>query len=96
MKIDLSKVLYDKYIKLPDSSVTIILINGEIINGIILSYFKGNTNKGENYIVKWHIVDQKDKMSFGIDAFGFLKGIIINTNEIASVLFTEDNSKIEF
>lgn len=74
METDLSKIFYDKYFKREHRLIEITLNNGRKINGVIISFFLGEKSQNEPYITMWHIVNEKHKMTLGIDPFGFCIG----------------------
>ena len=90
MKTDLSLVLHDKYFKLKSRIIEIELKNHLLLTGKFVGFFRGN----KTYIVKWHLVDAN--VLFGIDAFGFLVGKIINHKDISKIKFLGDNSVMFF
>ncbi len=90
MKTDLSLTLYEKYFKLKNRLIEIELKNNSILKGKFIGFFKSNTI----YISKWHLVDAN--VLFGLDAFGFLVGQIINHKDISKIKFLEDNSIMNF
>lgn len=96
MKTDFSRILYDRYFNLTNRNIEVKLKNGNIIRGIIVGFFKGYEDNNEPYIMQWHIADEKNKILFGIDAFGNMDGTIINSKDITEVKFLEDNSIIRF
>ncbi|MGE0568813.1 MAG: hypothetical protein AB7O73_12750 [Bacteroidia bacterium] len=96
METDFSKLLYKKYFSCSNRLIELTLKNGRKINGVFISFFLGNQDGNDPYIRKWCIVDEKYKMTFGIDAFGFRIGEIINQNDIMSIKFLDDNSQMKF
>ena len=90
MKTDVSLVLYEKYFKLKKKLIEIELKNHLILTGKFISFFRGY----KTYISKWHLVDAD--VLFGIDAFGFLVGRMINQKDISKIKFLEDNSIMNF
>ena len=96
MKRNTSLELYEYYFARPNRVIEITLKNNSIFTGVIIGFFKGDEDAREPYILKWHIVSEEDKMSFGRDAFGFLIGEIISHKDISQVKFHEDNSTMTF
>ena len=90
MKTDVSLVLYCNYFKLKNRLIEIELKNHLVLTGKFIGFFRGN----KTYISKWHLVDAN--VLFGIDAFGFLVGKIINHKDISKIKFLEDNSIMNF
>lgn len=96
MKQDTSKILHDKYFKLANKNIEVILKNGNVIKGVIIGFVKGDIHKKESYIIKWHIADEKYMLTIGLDAFGFPIGNIIRQADIQKIFFYQDNSILEF
>lgn len=95
METDLSRLLYDKYFSLTKREIEIRLKNGKVFRGVIIGFHKNNDDEIP-YVQQWHIVETKDKSTFGIDAFGFLIGQIINQKDISEVMFFQDNTILKF
>jgi len=72
------------------------LTNGTCISGKISGFMKGDLSEGEPYIIRWILVNSNDQSGFGMDAFGYLNGKWIWQNEIASVKFLSDQTRIDF
>lgn len=96
MEIDFSKIFYDKYFSSNNRLVEVTMRNGRKITGVFVSFFLGEKDYNEPYIRRWHIVEEKQKMTLGIDAFGFCIGEVINQQEIESVKLLNDNSIMKF
>ncbi len=69
--------------------VEILLKNGNRIQGIVIGYFKKDMDDLNSPVIKWHIINNKDKMTLGIDAFGFLIGKIIEQKDIEGMKFKD-------
>lgn len=95
MEINSSQLLYDKYFEFVNQNIEITLKDGRFIKGEIVGFFKGDENTDEPYITKWHIVPKTQKMTLGIDTFGFMKGEFIEHKEIAEVKFCADGYVIK-
>jgi hypothetical protein len=91
---DLSFEVYQKYFSVINPQIEITLKNTEIVKGKIVGYFYGDINSADSFIVKWHIA-HVDNFT-GTDTFGHLEGYIIKQQDIASVLFFEDNTLMCF
>jgi len=89
MTTDFSKILYEKYFKLNNRLIQIKLDNGEIINGTIKGFFKGEEDFNEPYILKWRIEIETDNLGSELK-----KTILLNSVKIKEVLFFEDNSTL--
>lgn len=96
METDFSKILYEKYFSRSNRLIEVTLKNGRKISGVFISFFLGDQDTNEPYIRRWHIVEEKYKMTLGIDAFGFRIGELINQQDIISIRFLDDNSKMQF
>ncbi|MEP7196432.1 MAG: hypothetical protein ABI851_07910 [Saprospiraceae bacterium] len=96
MESDFSKQLYEKYFSCDNRLIEVTLKNRRKITGAFISFFLGKKHSNEPYINNWHIVNEKYKMSLGIDSFGYLIGEIINQNDIESINFLDDNSVMTF
>lgn len=93
---DFSKVLFEKYIRLKNRNMELVLKNGRHIKGVIVGYFKGDEENKEPYIRRWHIVDEDDSATMGFDPFGKLIGELVDHADIAEVYIQEDGSFIKF
>lgn len=65
--------------------VEILLKNGRVVTGFVIGYFKQDADEDQSPVIAWHIVKEIDKMSMGIDAFGYLVGEIIAQKEIQQI-----------
>lgn len=57
----------------------------QIIKGVIVGFFKGDTHAGAPFITQWHIVDEIKQYSIGIDPFGCVIGDIVDHHSIKSI-----------
>lgn len=96
MKPDVSKTFYEIYISRNNRLIEVTLKNGQKKSGVFISFFPGEHACNEPYIRRWHMVDEKYKMTIGIDAFGLLIGEYINQKDIKSIKFLDVNSEIQF
>lgn len=96
METDFSKILYEKYFNHRNRLIEVTLKEGRKIKGVFISFFHGDLDSNEPYIIKWHIVDEPYKMTLGIDAFGFRIGELINQKDIMCIKFLHDNSQMQF
>ena len=94
MEKDFSRILYDKYCGLINRNIEVTLKSGIVFQGVIIGFYKDNYHNPS--ITKWHIVDEKDKNSLGINAFSISIGKIVNQKDIAEVKFFEDNTILKF
>lgn len=96
MEPDFSKIFYDKYFSRSNRLIEVTMKNKRKITGVFISFFLGEEDKREPYIRRWHIVEEKYKISLGIDAFGFRIGELLNHKDIESIKFLDDNSVMTF
>lgn len=85
MELDMSRQFYDLYFISDNHDITVILKNGKKIRGVFIAVFKGDESIGEPFIKRWHIVEEKYKLSLGINAFGYLIGEYVNQEEIFQI-----------
>ena len=85
MKRVKAKTLLDNNNQFIRRHVEILMKNGSTIRGFIIGYYKDELDDLESPILKWHLVDVQDKMTFGIDSFGFLVGSIIQQKDIQQI-----------
>ncbi len=67
--------------------VEILLKNGKIINGFVAGYFKKDIDEKQSPVIAWHIVNEVDKMSLGMDAFGCPAGEIVRQKDIETIKY---------
>lgn len=96
MKTDYSRLFYTKYFHLENRTIEVKLKNGGCITGIIVGFVLGDEICNGPYITQWHIVDEKDKMTLGINSFGMLLGERIRTENIVEVKFFQDQTIMKF
>ena len=93
---DSSTKMLEKYFSLTNCDVEVLLKNGRMIKGVIIGFYSNDEELEEPAVHHWHIIDQNDKIAFGFDPFGLIKGEIVKHSEIASIYFHEDNSRMDF
>lgn len=96
MKPDLSKTLYEKFCHRSICKIEVTLKSGRKIRGIFISYIYGEPNRHDPFIRKWHIVEEKDQVTQGMDNFGFQIGELIDQISIKQITFLDDYSTMEF
>lgn len=96
MEADFSKIFSEKYFRGENSLIEVTTKNGRKITGVILSFFHGETDCNEPFIIRWHIAAEKHKMTLGVDAFGFHLGEIVDQKDIESIKFLDDDSIMQF
>ncbi len=88
IKKDYSKEIFKKYFNSKDQILEITLKDNTVLEGIFFSYFYGNENIGEPFIIKWHFMDKneipKHNSLISID-WGESFGRIINQKDIKRV-----------
>lgn len=57
---DFSREIYDKYFPSKGELLRITLTNGEILNGILVSFFHGEPDRREPFIIMWRFVSQEE------------------------------------
>lgn len=82
-----SRNILHEYFNNPDANVKITLLNGNVIQGVIAGYFKGEEANGESYVVCWHVLDITVNSFLGRDAFGYPLGHMVNHDEIKTITF---------
>jgi len=90
METDYSKQIYHTYFSLKNRTVKVVLKNGRNIQGIICGFFKGDPERQDPYIVKWHIVAEAEKNRFGTNILGYITGELIKQEDILEVQFGAD------
>ena len=63
MREDFSRIIYDRYSRHPDTILKVILLDGRIVEGRIIGYFRGMPGRGEAYIFRWHILPSHLKIA---------------------------------
>jgi hypothetical protein len=96
MKKNTSRILHDKYFKLANRNIEILLKNGRRIHGIIVGYFPSDPDDEESPIHHWHIIDGNSQSFLNFSDPGFQQGALIRHCDIASITFEEDNSTLSF
>jgi hypothetical protein len=96
MKTDLSRLFYELYFSNNNRLIEVTLKNGNIYKGVFISFFFGEEGSKDSFIIKWQIVEEKLKMSLGIDAFGYLIGDILNQKDISKIRYLNDNREFKF
>ena len=96
MENDPSKQLYDVYFHLTNRYVTVILRNGNTLEGCFVAFCRGEEREGELYITRWHLVSGTDSNAWGVDAFDCQTGTYINQTDLAEIRFHQDNSTMRF
>lgn len=89
-----ARALFDKYHQLEDRRVVVKLKDGRTLKGVLIGYFKGKEGGKHAFIEKWHLVDESDSFSLGLDLFGSQLGEIISQDDIKEVHFLADDSII--
>ncbi|MEP7269683.1 MAG: hypothetical protein ABI844_18850 [Saprospiraceae bacterium] len=93
---DLSEVFYEKYFSGNNRLIVVSLKNGKQITGIFVSIFINPYTGNKPSIRAWQIVEEKYKLTLGIDDLGYLLGEIILQKEIDKVRFLHDNTIMNF
>lgn len=96
MKRNTSRILYDKYFKLANRNIEILLKNGKRIHGIIIGYFPSDPDDEGSPIHHWHIIDNDSQSFLNSSDPEFQQGSLIRHCDITSITFEEDNSILSF
>jgi len=96
MERDTSRILFNKYLKLKSKNSRITLLDGRVVTGSIVGFYRGNRYQNDPSVVMWHVVDEKDEMTLGFDIFGNRVGKLISQGEIAEIYFYENKSCFKF
>ena len=96
MKKDTSRILYNRYFRLANRNIEILLKNGRKIHGRIVGYFSSDADSRESPIHHWHIINGKGSSCRDYSGIGVEQGELIRHCDIASVTFEEDNSTLFF
>lgn len=69
--------------------VEFVLKDGSRVKGVVIGWFKGNSQNDEPLITGWHIVKPEESATLGWDLFGFRAGQIVDSAEIVEAHFSE-------
>ncbi|WMW78605.1 hypothetical protein RF683_03955 [Flavobacterium sp. 20NA77.7] len=91
MKLDKSKIIYDKLSTLSNLNIKIKLKNSSEIIGVICGFFHGSSN----FVSKW-VIKQTDNSEIIITNIFDFKGVelIINHKDIIEIYFYDDKTLI--
>lgn len=89
-KIDYSREIFEKYYNKENRILKIILKDDTVLNGIFISFFHGEENSKEPYIIKWHFLDEKDISKQDIQLS------IDGSEEYGKIIKQEDIKSVEF
>ncbi len=90
MKNDSSKIFFDIYLNSNKSLLEVTLKTGRRLTGVIISFIFGDSDKNETFIKAWYFVEEKYKLTLGINAAGLPIGELINQNDIMTIKFIDD------
>ena len=93
MKADASRVLYNEYYHHPGRFLKVTLKNGRTFKGVIVSFCLGDVCFDSTYIIRWRMIEAKEKDRLFIDPLGCSKGITFAHDEILEVKFL-DNGRV--
>lgn len=96
METDTSLLLYRKYFSYNNRLVEVTTLSGETLQGVIVAFVPGQAALNEPYILSWHLVPEKYKMTLGINSLGQTIGRVIPHSQLSSIRFFEDDSIINF
>jgi len=90
MKDD-SKEIFKKYYSTDKKNILkITLKDNTVLEGVFISYFHGDEDFGEPYIVKWHFLDKDDVEKH--DHLISLDG----SEDYGKIIFQKDIKRVEF
>ena len=96
MTSDSSKRFFDDYYRRSNRLIEVTVKGGRRLTGVFVSYFHGNEQNHEPFITRWHLVDEADQQTSGIDALGVFLGETVNQRDILKITFLEDGSEFLF
>jgi hypothetical protein len=96
MKVFTSRALFDKLENLKEDEVEISLMNNIRLRGIIIGFFFGIQDHGDPFVLKWHLVEKKDRYTFGKGVLGSCMGTVFYHKELKSIRFVQDDSVLKF
>ncbi|HMX88180.1 MAG TPA: hypothetical protein PKK64_08285 [Saprospiraceae bacterium] len=85
--------IFQKFLGLAHSNVEVYLKNGRIIHGVIIDFCL-EFHQGQPYVTTWHLVDENEKMTLGVNIVGQLCGEFVKTKDIIKIKFLQDQSFI--
>ncbi|MDZ7650483.1 MAG: hypothetical protein U5K54_26910 [Cytophagales bacterium] len=96
MEVFTSAALFDKLQNSTADEVEVSLKNNSQLRGIIIGFFFGIQDYGDPFILKWHLVEKKDRYTFGKGVLGSCIGTIFSHKELISIRFLQDDSVMKF
>ena len=88
--------IHKKFCQLNNPLVIIYLHGHKKIKGAMVGFMKEEESHQESPILRWHLVDEKEKMTLGVTEYGTKFGTIVETGDIKAIYFIEDNSVLQF
>lgn len=88
-KHDLSFEFFRAYSERPDGIVQFILRDGTVFSGVISGFVKGNPALNEPFVIRWHLVNEKDKLSLDFDPIGNRLGTVIEQEDVSEMKWVE-------
>lgn len=92
MEKDPSREIYDNYYNIKDRTVVITLRDNTMLEGKLVSFFHGDKDADEPFVVQWHFVDKNE-----IDEYQKgLKLSIDGNQDVGIIIKQEDIKEIRF
>lgn len=57
---DFSKEIYETYYDAKDKILEITLKDNTVLEGIFISFFHGDPDLGEPFVIRWHFIDKNE------------------------------------
>jgi hypothetical protein len=87
---DFSKEIYETYYDAKDKILEITLKDNTVLEGTFISFFHGDPDLGEPFVIRWHFIDTAEGLNnnnpFPMDEDGGF-GRIIKQEDIKSIKF---------
>lgn len=96
MKIDLRQLLYSTYLKHSDCQVEIHDKFGNLTIGYVSGIYLDQSEGQHPEIIKWHIVQKEDRYNLGVNALGFMKGVVVEQKDVKRLKFENDSLEFKF
>ena len=89
-KKDYSREIFEKYYNSKNKLLKITLRDNSVLEGIFTSFFHGDENSGDPYIIKWHFLDEKEISKQDI------QNSIDSSEEFGRIIKQKDIKHVEF
>lgn len=85
--MDFSKEIFDNYYRGGNRTVCVKLKNGETFEGRFIGFFRGDQDRNEPYIFRWHFLPSADSLFDYDKTIDPDQGFFIDQSEIMHVGF---------